>query len=168
MSSSNYFGPREFPSEGANDGYDSYSDQMDYPFDERSDGQDFLTQKMDEKMADDFAAAIKITEAASEDETDSNADSLKTYLNQWKQQQSTDRDLCENAENSAREILGSEYRSILSQGLGKPEAILQSWFDRPACMPPQIPLVIEFLKFCPPEYWPMRWQQATSKNSEQQ
>ncbi|MGI9569655.1 MAG: hypothetical protein ACR2PH_07950 [Desulfobulbia bacterium] len=163
MSSSNYFGPEELP----RDGYGKYSDEMDYLHDENADGSDFPSQALNEKMADDFAAAINNNESTvTEEKSEDRVDSLENYLNQWKQQQSTDRNLCENVEITARDVLGSEYLSILSQGLGKPEAIVQSWLDRPACMPTQLPLVIELLKFCPPENWPMRWQKATARNGE--
>ena len=158
MSSSNIFEPHKMLS----DELDGLLDQSHYLQNDSQDIDEFLDQPVKEHTSSEHETGNDI-----EDEVDREDVSLESYLNQWKHQQAVERSMCENAENHARVILGFEYRAILGRGLGRPEAIVQSWFDRPACMPPQLPLILELLKFCPPEKWPMRWQQAAFGNQNQ-
>lgn len=85
---------------------------------------------------------------------------LESYLDEWKNQQALEQALCEGAENQARVSIGHRYKEILSHGMGKPVAILENWFENPNCMPAQLPLIIELLKYCPEDDWPDRWKQA--------
>jgi len=161
MSSSNTFESRE----SLNDELDSFLDREFSLHGGSHDTDELMDRPVEKDLASAYNSEID-TDIESEDEAGSGAVSLETYLNQWKQQQAIERSLCEDAENLAQTVLGSEYRKVLAKGLGRPDSIVQSWFDRPACMPPQVPLILELLKSCPQEKWPVRWQQTAFGNSD--
>lgn len=113
-----------------------------------------------EGRANGAASASSLTDHLEKNIPAQQRRTLESYLDEWKNQQALEQALCEGAENQARVSLGHLYKEILSHGMGKPVAILENWFENPNCMPAQLPLIIELLKYCPQDDWPDRWKQA--------